>query len=69
MNTLGLMLTAAKFASEKTANHPHTFENVFLEKYTELVVVECGKLLPEGYTHGPDGRHIGEVFKDHFGIQ
>ena len=40
----------------------------FCEKFAELIVRECVKLLPPEMTHGPDGRPLEQVFKQHFGI-
>ena len=39
------------------------------EKFAELIVVECAKLLPLEMTHGPDGRPLEQVFKQHFGVE
>jgi hypothetical protein len=40
-----------------------------MEKFAELIVVECAKLLPLEMTHGPDGRPLEQVFKQHFGVE
>jgi hypothetical protein len=39
------------------------------EKFAELIVRECVKLLPPEMTHGPDGRPLEQVFKQHFGVE
>jgi len=39
------------------------------EKFAELIVRECAKLLPPEMTHGPDGRPLEQVFKEHFGVE
>jgi hypothetical protein len=39
------------------------------EKFAELIVAECAKLLPPEMTHGPDGRPLEQVFKQHFGVE
>jgi len=39
------------------------------EKFAELIVAECVKLLPPEMTHGPDGRPLEQVFKQHFGVE
>jgi hypothetical protein len=40
-----------------------------IEKFAELIVRECAKLLPPEMTHGPDGRPLEQVFKQHFGVE
>jgi hypothetical protein len=42
---------------------------VDIEKFAGLIVVECAKLLPLEMTHGPDGRPLEQVFKQHFGVE
>ena len=52
-------------------NGPFTAEefNNFTKKFAELIVAECAKLLPPEMTHGPDGRPLEQVFKQHFGVE
>lgn len=64
-----LIIKAARFATENTENHPSTFQEVLLGKYTELVIEECSRALPEGFVFGPDGRHMSIVFREHFGLE
>jgi len=40
-----------------------------MKKFAELIVRECAKLLPPEMTHGPDGRPLEQVFKQHFGVE
>jgi hypothetical protein len=40
-----------------------------LEKFAKLIAGECAKLLPPEMTHGPDGRPLEQVFKQHFGVE
>lgn len=70
INAKKLMSKAAEFALEKTANHPYTFENVYIEKYTELIVMECARISEEADdTMTGQGAASAEAFKKHFGIQ
>jgi hypothetical protein len=39
------------------------------KRFAELIVKECVKLLPPEMTHGPDGRPLEQVFKQHFGVE
>ena len=47
----------------------YTVKDLIQEKFAELIVVECAKLLPLEMTHGPDGRPLEQVFKQHFGVE
>jgi hypothetical protein len=44
-------------------------QSLKVEKFAELIVAECVKLLPPEMTHGPDGRPLEQVFKQHFGVE
>jgi hypothetical protein len=44
-------------------------QSLKVEKFAELIVRECVKLLPPEMTHGPDGRPLEQVFKQHFGVE
>jgi hypothetical protein len=44
-------------------------QSLKVEKFAELIVAECAKLLPPEMTHGPDGRPLEQVFKQHFGVE
>ena len=44
-------------------------QSLKVEKFAELIVRECVKLLPSEMTHGPDGRPLEQVFKQHFGVE
>ena len=50
---------------------PSTSEEITTcqKKFAELIVKECVKLLPPEMTHGPDGRPLEQVFKQHFGVE
>lgn len=68
-NIKELFSKAANFALEKTANHPHIFENVFMEKYAELIVLECARISEEvDNTMTGQGAASAQAFKEHFGI-
>jgi hypothetical protein len=45
------------------------YREVYNKKFAELIVAECAKLLPLEMTHGPDGRPLEQVFKQHFGVE
>jgi hypothetical protein len=47
----------------------YTVKDLIQEKFAELIVGECAKLLPPEMTHGPDGRPLEQVFKQHFGVE
>jgi hypothetical protein len=51
-----------------TNSHAASLLDDEMEKFAELIVRECAKLLPPEMTHGPDGRPLEQVFKQHFGI-
>jgi hypothetical protein len=40
-----------------------------LKKFAQSIVQECAELLPPEMTHGPDGRPLEQVFKQHFGVE
>jgi hypothetical protein len=48
---------------------PQGWMDLYHQKFAELIVRECVKLLPPEMTHGPDGRPLEQVFKQHFGVE
>ena len=60
-----------KFAAQSLVEHDG--ELIFSkEKFTELIVLECGAVAYKAYWANPEtvrGRHIEEKIREHFGVE
>jgi hypothetical protein len=53
-------------------NTLHYYNPEFIEKFTELIVEECGEVAYKAYWDNPEtvrGIHIQEKIKQHFGVE
>lgn len=64
-----LSVQATDFANYQNEMFGVNFNDAYNEKFAELIVQECATLLPIDMTHGPDGRLLEQVFKEHFGVE
>ena len=57
---------AYEYADRHTVEGDNNFNTVYVDKFAELLILECAKISEDNFHHGSAG---ARAMKDHFGIK